>query len=53
MILGISYDNVADQKTFASEQSFPYQLLSDPDKSVGALYDAVRQEGEQYQAVGI
>jgi peroxiredoxin len=36
-----------NQATFAENELFPYQLLSDPDQSVGAAYDAVRQEGEK------
>ena len=53
MILGVSYDTVADQKKFADEEGFPYRLLSDSDKSMGAAYDAARQEGEQYYEYGI
>ena len=43
----MSFDSIEDQATFAENESFPYQLLSDPDQSVGAAYDAVRQEGEK------
>ena len=53
MVLGISFDAVADQKSFADEQKYPYKLLSDSDKAVGALYDTVRQPGEQYQEYGL
>lgn len=42
-----------EQKRFAEEQSFPYQLLSDPDRSVGAKYDAVRQPGEKFAEHGL
>ena len=42
-----------DQRTFAEAQSFPYQLLSDPDRSAGAAYDVVRQPGEQYAEAGL
>ena len=52
-ILGISYDDVADQKKFADAQGFPYRLLADPDKIVGKLYDAERQPGEKYHEHGI
>jgi peroxiredoxin len=44
---------VADQKKFADDQGFPYPLLSDPGKTMGAAYDAVRQEGEKYFEAGI
>ena len=53
MILGISFDSVADQKSFADDQGFPYALLSDADKSIGKLYDAERQPGEKYAEHGI
>jgi peroxiredoxin Q/BCP len=51
--LGASFDSVADQKKFAEAEGFPYPLLSDPDKVMGAAYDAVRQEGEKYFEAGI
>ena len=53
MILGVSYDSVADQKKFADEEGFPYRLLSDADKSIAAAYDAARQKGEKYFEAGI
>ena len=49
----MSFDSVNEQRKFADEQSFPYQLLSDPDRSVGAAFDAVRQAGEQYAEYGM
>lgn len=53
MVLGVSFDSVADQKKFADKEGFPYPLLSDSDKTMGAAYDAVRQEGEKYFEAGI
>ncbi len=44
---------MADQKKFAESEGFPYPLLSDPDKTMGAAYDACRQEGEKYFDAGI
>jgi len=44
---------VSDQKTFAESEGFPYALLSDPDKTMGAAYDAVREAGEKYFEAGI
>ncbi len=52
-MLGASFDSVADQKKFAENEGFQYQLLSDSDKTMGAAYDAVRQKGEQYFEAGI
>lgn len=52
-MLGVSFDSVADQKKFAEKEGFPYPLLSDPDKKLGAAYDACRQKGEKYFEAGI
>jgi peroxiredoxin Q/BCP len=53
VIVGASFDSVADQKTFAEGEGFPYPLISDPDKSIGKAYDAERTEGEKYFEAGI
>ena len=42
----MSFDSVEDQQAFAEKENFPYLLLSDPDRTAGAAYDAVRQEGD-------
>ncbi|MBW2427124.1 MAG: redoxin domain-containing protein [Deltaproteobacteria bacterium] len=52
-VLGASFDTVEEQKTFAETEGFPYPLLSDPEKTMGAAYDAVRQPGEKYAEAGI
>lgn len=52
-MLGVSFDSVDDQKKFAADEGFPYQLLSDAGKTMGAAYDACRQEGEKYFEAGI
>lgn len=53
MILGASFDSEEDQKTFATNENFPYQLLSDPDRAVGRQYDAERAEGEPFAEYGL
>ena len=53
MVLGVSFDSVADQKQFAESEGFPYPLLSDSDKAMGTAYDACRQQGEKYFEAGI
>ena len=53
MILGISFDTVAEQKHFAEDQSFPYRLLADVDKTASRAYQSERQPGEQYFEHGI
>lgn len=47
-MLGISFDNPADNKAFRDKFDFGFSLLSDEDKSVGAAYDAVRDPDEQF-----
>jgi peroxiredoxin Q/BCP len=44
----MSFDTPAEQKRFADEQGFPYRLLCDTDRSVGAAYEAVRGPDEKY-----
>ncbi len=53
VVLGASFDTVADQLAFAESESFPYQLLSDADREVGRAYDAERAEGEAYFELGL
>ncbi len=52
-MLGASFDTVDEQKTFATEQEFPYRLLSDPSREVGRAFDAEREEGEDYYEMGL
>lgn len=48
MIVGASFDTPAKNLAFAEDQGFPYQLLSDVDRAVGAAYEVVREPDEQY-----
>ena len=47
-MLGISFDTPEDNKAFAEKHDFPFRLLSDPDKSVGSLYEALRDPGDKF-----
>jgi peroxiredoxin Q/BCP len=47
MVLGISPDSVASHEKFKKKMSFPFELLSDPDQKVCALY-AVWKEKSMY-----
>lgn len=47
-MLGISFDVPADNKAFRDKFDFPFSLLSDPDKSVGAQYDALRPPDDDF-----
>jgi thioredoxin-dependent peroxiredoxin len=44
IILGISFDTSADNRTFSEKFDFPFPLLSDADEQVGVAYD-VRDPG--------
>ncbi len=51
-MVGASFDTVEEQLAFAETESFPYALISDPDKSVGQSYHAEREPGEDYYDYG-
>jgi peroxiredoxin len=48
VILGASFDTPAENLAFAKDQNFPYRLLSDVDRKVGAQYEVIRDPSEQY-----
>ena len=50
MVLGASFDTVEDNRRFATDQRFPFRLLSDHDRTVGRAYGVVRPAGDQYEA---
>ena len=52
-MVGASFDSVEDQKGFVDGESFPFALISDPDRTVGRAYDAERSEGEPYFEYGL
>ncbi len=39
-VLGISFDSINDNRTFAEKFDFPFRLLCDVDRSVGMAYGA-------------
>ena len=54
VILGMSADSVKAQKNFCDKQSFPFQLLSDPDKSTIRAYEAwgkKKMYGREYEGI--
>ncbi len=53
MVVGASFDTVAEQKAFVDGEGFPFKLISDPDRTVGRAYDAERAEGEPYFEHGL
>ncbi len=40
MILGVSFDSPEANRKFKEKYGFPYDLLSDPSRSVGVAYGA-------------
>ena len=54
VILGMSADSVKTQKNFCVKQEFPFQLLSDPDKSTIKSYEAFgtkKMYGREYEGI--
>ena len=49
-MVGISFDSPAENRAFQEKFSFPYDLLSDEDKSVGIAYGAAADADAQYPA---
>lgn len=47
-ILGVSFDSPADNLAFKSSQDFPFDLLSDESREVGAAYHALRNSEDPY-----
>lgn len=52
-MVGASFDTIEEQKTFATEQEFPYKLISDSDKSIGKSYQAERTPDMPMHEYGI
>ena len=50
VVIGVSFDTPADNKAFADAQDFGFPLLSDVDRTVGARYEATRDDDDQYEA---
>jgi peroxiredoxin Q/BCP len=48
VILGASFDTVADNLAFADAQGFSYRLLADTTKEVGEAYGVKKPPGEQW-----
>jgi peroxiredoxin Q/BCP len=53
VILGASFDTMEDNRQFATDQRFPFRLLSDTDRAVGGAYGVVRRAGDQYAAFAL
>ena len=54
LIFGISADSLASHGKFKQKMSFPFELLSDPDRTVCKLYDVIQEKsmyGKKYMGV--
>lgn len=52
-VVGASFDNTDELKTFVENESFPYSLISDADKSIGAKYGVERTPEMDFYEAGI
>ena len=53
-ILGVSRDSVKSHNNFKEKQSFPFELLSDPDEKMCKAFDVMKMKsmyGKQYIGV--
>ena len=54
LVLGISADSVESHLKFKAKMSFPFDLLSDPDRKVCKLYDVIQEKsmyGRKFQGI--
>jgi peroxiredoxin Q/BCP len=54
LIFGISADSVESHEKFKKKMSFPFELLSDPDRRVCKLYDVIQEKsmyGKKYMGI--
>ena len=53
-ILGVSRDSIKSHENFKSKQSFPFELLSDPDEKMCKAFDVMKMKsmyGREYMGV--
>ena len=53
-ILGVSRDSIKSHENFKLKQSFPFELLSDPDEEMCKVFDVMKMKsmyGRQYMGV--
>ena len=54
VILGVSKDSIASHERFRDKQSFPFDLLSDPDEKLCKKFDVIKEKsmyGKKYMGV--
>ena len=53
-IIGVSRDSIKSHENFKEKQSFPFQLLSDPDEAMCKSFDVMREKsmyGKKYMGI--
>lgn len=50
VVLGASFDTVAENRAFADDQEFTFALLSDPDRVAGSAYGVTRPDADKFAA---
>lgn len=48
VVLGVSFDTVAENKAFAEKYKFPFLLLCDTEKKMGLAYGAIKTGEDKY-----
>ena len=54
VIYGISRDSIKSHENFKSKQSFPFELISDPDEIICNQYDVIKEKsmyGRKYMGI--
>jgi peroxiredoxin Q/BCP len=54
VILGVSRDKIKSHENFKAKQSFPFELISDPDETICKLFDVIKLKklyGREYMGV--
>jgi peroxiredoxin Q/BCP len=49
-VYGISFDTVEENRAFAEKFSFPFRLLSDPERKAGLAFGACATAQDKYAA---
>ena len=54
LVFGVSRDSLRTHENFRAKQSFPFELISDPDESLCRLFDVIRKKklyGKEYEGI--
>ena len=54
IILGLSRESIKSHENFKSKQSFPFELISDPDEKICRQYDVIKEKsmyGRKYMGI--